>query len=798
MTRPLLSLLLFILFHSSITSQDLTKHSGYFNYHWEESTGKIWLEVGKLNQEFLYVNSLPAGVGSNDIGLDRGQLGGERIVRFERVGPKLLMIESNYSYRAVSNNAAEVKAVKEAFAESTLWGFKIEKKNEIDMVDLTSFLLRDAHGVSNRLESSKQGSYKLDASRSAVYLPRTKNFPDNSEFEATVTFTGKPKGQYIRSVTPSADAVTVRMHHSFIKLPDNQYKPRKHDARSGFNGVSFFDYATPIDQEIQKRFTVRHRLNKKNPKKEKSEAVEPIVYYIDPGCPEPIKSALMEGASWWNQAFEAAGYINAFQVKELPATADPMDVRYNMIQWVHRSTRGWSYGASVRDPRTGEIIKGHVSLGSLRVRQDYLIAQGLKAIFENGDESADPLVQLALARLRQLAAHEVGHTIGLMHNFASSVNDRASVMDYPHPYIELDQNGNIDFSNAYATGIGDWDKRTIIYGYSDFPSDVDENAELEKIIKENIASGFLYISDQDARPTGGMHPHAHLWDNGKSASEELKRLSNLRKVAMKNFGEKNIPSGTSYAYLEQVFVPLYLAHRYQVEAAAKVIGGVNYSYAMRGDGQPIAEMIPASDQKNALNALISTLNPSFLAIPEEVISKIPPQPAGYRRHRELFETYTGLGFDPLAAAESSVANTFGFLLHPQRLARLVEQHGRSSDQLSVVELLDEVQSQMGAFQPQTGLEREISRIVEKQYWQHVMQLAGDKNIHRQVSASALKVLNDLGSTLASKTPRGDSERAHLAYLQYTLDGFFSHPEDYKWPSEKEMPPGSPIGCGVMH
>ena len=393
----------------SSKTKKMEAHPGFFKFYWDEKQGKIWLEVDKFNQEFLYVNSLQAGVGSNDIGLDRGQLGNERVVKFLRSGNKVLLTQVNYKYRATSTNPDERLAVEEAFAQSVLWGFEIstENKNAV-LVDATRFFLQDAHGIKKRLQQRKQGTYRLDESRSAIYLPRTKNFPKNTEFEATVTFVGEAKGEWVRSVVPTPDVVTVRMHHSFVELLDDGYEPRRYDPRSGFISTSYFDYATPIDQPIVKRFIIRHRLKKKDPSAAVSEAVEPIIYYLDRGAPEPVKSALMEGASWWNQAFEAAGYRNAFQVKELPADADPMDVRYNLIQWVHRSTRGWSYGGSVTDPRTGEIIKGKVTLGSLRVRQDFLIAQGLVAAYKNGDIPDPRLLEMALARLRQLSAHEGG------------------------------------------------------------------------------------------------------------------------------------------------------------------------------------------------------------------------------------------------------------------------------------------------------------------------------------------------------------------------------------------------------
>lgn len=521
-------------------------YPGYFNFYYDDKQDKIFLVVDKFDTEFLYVNSLPAGIGSNDIGLDRGQLGGERVVKFDRRGPKVLLVQPNLSYRAITTNGEERNAVEQAFAQSVLWGFTViaEESGKV-LVEATDFYMQDARDVIGVLRSQQQGNYSLDKSRSAFYLPRTKNFPQNTEVEVTLTFTGQATGAYIRSVTPSPNNVTVRQHHSFVQLPDGNYKPRKFDPRAGYFEMSYYDYATPISEPIEKRFITRHRLEKKDPSAAISEAVEPIIYYLDRGTPEPIRSALLEGARWWNQAFEAAGYKDAFRVEMMPEDADPMDVRYNVIQWVHRSTRGWSYGSTVTDPRTGEIIKGHVSLGSLRVRQDFLIAEGLLAPYEDGKSVPPEMQTMALARLRQLSAHEVGHTIGLAHSYSSSSENLASVMDYPHPIAKV-VDGKIDLSNAYDDKIGPWDKVSVAFGYQHFPPGINEEAALDKIIQDGLKSGLTFLSDQDARPQGSSHPYAHLWDNGTDAADELKRVMEVRAIALKNFGEKNIRAGAQW------------------------------------------------------------------------------------------------------------------------------------------------------------------------------------------------------------------------------------------------------------
>jgi hypothetical protein len=794
--RKLIAMFLFLSFSIQGFAQffkdnkNITRYEGYFTFYYDEGNDKIFLEIENLDQEFLYVNALSEGIGSNDIGLDRGQLGNTRVVKFIKAGNKLLLIQPNQYYRAITNNIEEKKSVEQAFAKSILRGFKIkEVENGKYLVDATSFFIRDAHGVMGRLSAKKQGKYTLDRSRSAINLERTRAFPENVEFDVMITFKGVPKGYDISSVVPTSTSVTVNQHHSFIALPDNNYTPRKFDPRSGANAMSYLDYATPVNEPIKKRFIYRHRLEKKNPNAIKSEAVEPIIYYLDRGTPEPVRSALLDGARWWNQAFESIGFTNAFQVKMLPEDADLLDIRYNVIQWVHRSTRGWSYGASVSDPRTGEIIKGHVSLGSLRIRQDFLIAQALQAPYANDDTSDQFALEMALARIRQLSAHEVGHTIGLAHNFAASTKGRSSVMDYPHPTLSI-KDGKVDFTDAYDTKIGNWDKVSIAYSYGEYLED--EDASLSKLLDEAFKKGARFISDQDARPLGSAHAYAHLWDNGSNVSEELENLLSIRRNSIANFSKDNIKSNQPYSVLEDVFVPLYFLHRYQTEGVIKVIGGLDYTYAIKDDGNTIVKRIPGKLERKALVSVIKTLSIEELAIPKQLLNLFPPRAFNYGRTRESFKSKTGVAFDPFGAVETASAMTLGLLLHPERVTRLVQHKSLDSSQLGLVEVLDDLIANSFQKSYKDSYYQELQNIVNYQVLNHLFHLSSNKDMYWQVNAIVNDKIDKINTLLNNSKKPGIQKIYHKDMIKM-ISNFKKNPTKFKKPITPKIPDGSPIG-----
>jgi hypothetical protein len=798
-------------------TRGMAKLDGYFPLYWDDRDGTLWLEIPRFDTDFLLSTGLAAGLGSNDIGLDRGQAGDAAVVYFERTGNKIFLVRRNEDFRSTSPNPAERRSVEESFAKSVLMGFTAAaESNGHVLVNATDFFVRDGYGATQAL---RPGKYHVENSRSAVYLPRTKAFPKNTEIEVTLTFLKEAENGFnpgfpaqgppsigqgggrtsavnnglfsgtVASVAPDDQAVTLREHYSLVELPDGRFKPRRFDPRSGYGAHVFVDYSVPIGEPLVQRYISRHRLEKKDPAAAVSEPVEPIRYYVDPGAPDDVKKALIEGASWWSQAFEAAGFRNAFQVAVLPDGADPMDIRYNVINWVHRSTRGWSTGASIDDPRTGEIIKATVTLGSLRDRQDYLIFEGLLSPYATGDEKPDVLYQTALARIRQLAAHEVGHTLGLMHNYYDSRQGRISVMDYPHPLEKLREDGTIDLSDAYTAQIGEWDKVAIRYGYSQFANDADEPAELTKILDGAWAQDLRYMTNQDT----GIHPKVDQWSNGVNQPEELDRIMKIRRAALNRMGERTIRNGAPMATIEEALVPIFMYHRYSVESAASSIAGVDYIYALRGDGRMPVKWETAANQRKALDALAATLKPSELTVPRNVLESIPPRPPEFPQHRELFPRTTGRAFDALSPGTIAADVTIGFVLQLDRSARMVAQHAVDPSLPGLEEVIDRLTKATFDAPAGTPYEAEIRRAEERVLVDRTMWLAaGSPN--GQVRAIAAWKLSSLAARLKTEVAHGEADQAQRALLASDIKRFLDRPTDQSEPIvAPDSPPGAPIG-----
>ena len=812
----------------------MKKMDGYFPLYWDDRTGGMFLEISRFDSDFLFSSGLSAGLGSNDIGLDRGSgRGGGRLVQFQRVGPRIMLVQPNQSFRSSSKNPLERKSVEDSFAKSILWGFTVaaESPGRV-LVDATDFFMRD---VVNAAASLRPGNYRVDRTRSAFYLPNTRNFPKNTEVDMTLTFVNEQTGGggggggptqgptpitnpgaggavgggggggfggnlfsgSVGSVTPSPDAVTMREHVSFVELPDiTTFQPRHDDPRAGYGGATFVDFSQPIGENIQFRYIRRHRLQKKDPNAAISEPVKPIEYWVDSGAPEDVKKALIEGALWWNQAFEAAGFRNALKVDVLPDGADPMDIRYNMINWVHRSTRGWSSGGSVSDPRTGEIIKATVTLGSLRDRQDYMIFEGLLSPYTQGDERPAILYDTALARIKQLSAHEVGHTLGLGHNYYDSKKGWISVLDYPHPLETLREDGTIDLSKAYEAKIGDWDKVAINYGYRQFPPGTNEQAELRKILDAAWDEDVRYFTNQDT----DIHPRVEQWSNGLNQGEELTRLMKIRRAALNRIGLNTIRTGVPTVMIEEPLVPIYMYHRYAVEATASFIGGQDFVYAMRGDNRTPVEWVNGEMQRQAIDALAQTLKPSELTIPKRILDLLPPRPPGYGMHRELFPRTTGEGFDPINPASIAADVTIGFILQPDRAARMVAQSAVDQSLPGLGEVIDRLiratfdQTTSGSY------EAEVRRAEERVLVDRLMWLAAGAP-NTQVRAIATLKLNRLASRAGAATAgtgsQAEAERAHRQLMAADIKRFIDRPMSdalsARFMPPSPAPPGAPIG-----
>ena len=653
-------------------------------------TGKIIATLPKpdasgVSARYIYLTQLGTGLGSAPIGLDRAAASETRILDFRRIGKKVAAEVQNSKFIASSGDPDEQHAIDTSFATSTLWLGDIIKTNADGSytVDLSSFLARDDTGIAQSIKRGGGGDFKFVPELSAADPNFVKVFPKNAEFAAKLTFrSDEPRAEVSNIV--NGNTLTLVLRHSLIALPDPGYVQRS-DPYGYTIGLQKVDFSAPLGTPIVTDLARRFRLEKVDPAAASSPVKKPIVFYIDRSAPEPVRTALVQGVSWWADAFAKAGFEDAFKVAVLPQGADALDVRYNVVNWVDRATRGWSYGQPISDPRTGEIIKGSVLLGALRVRQDMIIFQALVGAGLTGTGDPNDPITAALARIRQLGAHEVGHAIGLAHNFASSTQGRYSVMDYPGPRITLDASGAPSLRDAYGVGVGPWDRFMIKWLYA-----ARTDADARPLEAEAHAEGLRFIADNDARPVSAGQPLGSLWDDGPDPIAELRRIEAVRRAAIDRFGAGALPAGESLADLRRAFVPIWLLDRYQVEAAAKSVGGVNFPYAINGE-TAVAQVVPGATQWAALYALLDTLSPAQLTVPARLNPLLSSGFGGdddRQMQIEIIPTAGGPVFDPLKATEVGALQTLDALLSPERLNRLEGQHAGDATVPAPAQLFD--------------------------------------------------------------------------------------------------------------
>ena len=775
------------------------RRDGFVPLWIDSRQGRLYAELPRQPLRALFWVSLATGFGSNPVGLDRGASGADQVVRFERAGDHVLMVLENTGFRTSLDDAAHRRSIEESFPSSPVAALPVlAEEGDRTLVDVTEVAYRDWNDVAGTLARLNQGSYAVARDRSVIDRAHTLTYPTNTEIDVALTFatTARPGGIPSR-IVPDGHAFMLRQHLSLLPLPEG-YRPRELDPRVGYYGVTFKDYGQPVQRPLEQRWISRHRLDRVDPNDPHSPIRAPIVYYVDRGIPEPIREATLDGVRFWAQAFERAGLPGAFRVELLPEGADPLDARYNVVQWENRNERGWSVGGSLGDPRTGQILKAMARMDSHRARTDYNLYAALM-----GADAAAADTAFVLARVRQVSAHEVGHTLGLQHNYIASTVERASVMDYPAPRVRLSAGGGIDLSQAYASGPGDYDVWAIRWGYGIFPPGTERDS-LAAIIAEGLRKGYLYLSDADARPENASDPRTNLWDDAATPIEFLQYQVAVRRVALARFGLRNIREGEPVATLQERLAPLYFWHRFALNGVAKTLGGMTYANAVRGDAQPATRPIAGSQQRAALSALLAALQPSELAIPDTVLALLGPRPSGYDGPvnnsnspvGELFRGRTDPAFDELSAARTLAQMIVDGVLQRERAARLVAFASRGPDMLTLGETIDSLVARTwlardaGASPKLVALRRVTQRAVADR----LLALAADAEAAPEVRAMAEYQIGRLRPVAIQHGASGDAmNRAHWTAIAGDFARWIERRELPKPTPALVAPPGDPFG-----